>query len=361
MKKLIGIFILSSFAFASQSILKPNAPKISPDEVKLYNQLPKKLTPADCAACHVSIYNKMRKTLTKIKLPNGKVFKFKKPIVLGGKHRFYCTHCHTKFHEWNPKKGIKGWEALMPKCSNCHTSVHGAKFKNCMTCHNDPHAINMPMAVNDPLKKNCQTCHADVANFMKAHKSKHYTKTKCYACHHDLHGYIPTCGECHAGHAVNHKQAPNKLCYTCHGYSYAKRGETWKAAHAPLPVTYGKKVPNENCAWCHKIVYNHLTASYTKHSTVACIACHHDKHGYIPTCAECHGKYPHGKAIHQAHPNCLECHISPHDPAGPVNPHDEKYIKEEFQREKQALQILKKWRKTGVPLEPKNLQKLPSF
>ncbi len=358
MKKLIGLALICSFSVAAQVAPKVNLPKISPEEVKLYEQLPKKLTPADCAACHESIYNKMRKVITKVKLSNGKVLQLPKPVILGGKHRFYCTRCHTKFHCWNPKMGVKGWEEMMPKCSRCHGWPHGPKLTNCMSCHTDPHAIKQPMVLTTTLKKSCEKCHIRVVTFMETHVTKHFTKVKCYACHHDIHGYIPKCLECHEGHAPGQKSTS---CTMCHGYKYVKAGEAWKAAHAPVPVTYPKNIPNESCGTCHRVIYNHLAKSPTKHRNVACVACHHDKHGYIPSCAECHGKYPHGKTIHQLYPNCLFCHLNPHDPAVPDNPHTAKFIKEEVKREKESTQILRKWKKMGIPFSPENLQKLPEF
>ncbi len=301
----------------------------------------------------------MRKKIKVIPISKNKILILKNTIILGGKHRFYCTNCHTKFHSWNPKMGIKGWKEMMPKCSRCHGWPHGPKLTNCMSCHTDPHAIKKPMTLTKILKINCKTCHIKVSSFMKTHVTKHFIKVKCYDCHHDVHGYIPKCLECHEGHAPG--QTTSSSCLECHGYEYIEAGEIWKAPHAPVPVTYANNLPNENCAPCHMIVYNHLSQSLTKHRNVACVACHHNKHGYIPDCTECHGKYPHGMSFHKLYSNCLYCHINPHDPISKNNLHSPNLVRYELQREKKVLNILRRLRNLEVPLKPEILKKLPEF
>ncbi len=320
-------------------------PKITPEERKLFTQPVKPLTPAQCGACHYSIYKAMQKE--------------------GGRHKFACTICHLKFHEWSPKMGVKGWEAMMPKCTRCHGLYHGPAVPDCMSCHSNPHAIKAPMPVTTPftgyvggkkfpgtgqpenyVAKNCQVCHKPIYDLMHQHVTKH-TQIGCAACHHSYHGYIPQCLECHLPHKADQT---NNDCFACHSNP-----------HYPTNITYGKNISNSQCAACHAIVAYDLGHSPTKHRNVACVQCHHGKHGYIPRCQECHGEYPHGKAIAQKYPNCLTCHLSPHDPACKDNPKPDAVILQELKREKQLLQKLKAFRQSGGKLNYITLQKITKF
>jgi hypothetical protein len=58
--------------------------KAAAEKWKLYVEKIKALTPAQCGKCHLPIYNLIREE--------------------GGKHRFECTNCHQKYHEYNPLK-----------------------------------------------------------------------------------------------------------------------------------------------------------------------------------------------------------------------------------------------------------------
>ncbi|OMH40625.1 hypothetical protein [Desulfurobacterium indicum] len=322
-----------------------NLPKIGPEEKALFTKPVQPLKPADCGACHYSIYKAMQKE--------------------GGRHQFSCTICHERFHEWSPKKGIKGWEELMPKCTRCHGLYHGPSLPDCMKCHTDPHAIKKPMPVTTPftgyvggkkypgtgqpenfVAKNCQVCHGPIYDLMQEKPTKH-TQIGCAACHHSTHGYIPQCLECHLPHRP---EQTNNDCFACH-----------HNPHYPVNITYSKNTPNSQCAACHGYVAHNLETSTTKHSKVACVACHHNRHGFIPRCQDCHGEYPHGKAIAEKYPNCLTCHITPHDPACKDNNKPDDVLKAEFAKEKVLLQKLKAFRAKGGKLNYINLEKITNW
>ena len=84
-------------------------------------------------------------------------------------------------------------------------------------------------------------------------------------------------------------------------------------AHRPLVVTYGDDIASEDCGSCHTEVYTIMAGNKTKHRNVTCGACHYERHGMIPACQKCHGKWPHPQEILGKFSNCRECHGLAHD------------------------------------------------
>lgn len=80
----------------------------------------------------------------------------------------------------------------------------------------------------------------------------------------------------------------------------------------PLVVTYGEKIPSEDCGSCHQKVYEVLAVNWSKHRTVACVRCHPGRHGKIPDCRDCHG-VPHSREIMEKFKQCRDCHNVAHD------------------------------------------------
>lgn len=259
-------------ALATKAEVAP-PPKEEVKPANPYDMEIKPLTPAECARCHSSVFNLIKKE--------------------GGKHKIDCVQCHTKYHAYNPVK--QNWDEIMPKCKTCHGLIHGEKFASCAACHSNPHAPKTQMAMSAEFSKVCGDCHAKVGQELQKNPSKH-TKVQCAQCHHQKHGYIPSCMECHKPHSA---EQTVKDCLTCH------------PVHTPLVIKYPETTSNNVCGGCHSAVFNKIKATTSKHGQVACAKCH-SKHKYIPKCEECHGK-PHGEVVLKKFPNCLQCHVDVHD------------------------------------------------
>ena len=269
------VTILSFFSqkgFAKKIVLEEYT-KIKPSPA--YEKSIKPLTTEECARCHSWVFNRIKEK--------------------GGKHRIDCTWCHVKFHVYNPIK--KNWAEIMPKCTRCHGYIHGKLFTNCLGCHKDPHAPRI-VGITPEVGKACGQCHPNITKELNRYPSKH-TTVACVACHHTKHGYIPSCLECHKPHYPNE---PVKECFNCH------------APHSPLRIlqtAFPKETLNKVCSPCHKVEFEKIARTPSKHHKVACVQCH-VKHKDIPKCERCHGK-PHGAGVHQKFPNCLDCHMDVHN------------------------------------------------
>ncbi|UFS70529.1 cytochrome C [Geomonas sp. RF6] len=244
-----------------------------PAKPELYATTPAPLSAAQCAQCHTGVFGDLKAS--------------------GGKHQFECQGCHKVLHAYNPKKA--NYDAIMPKCSSCHTDIHGAANKDCASCHTNPHAP-CKVGMTSRLTSACASCHANPKADLVKFPSKH-TALACEFCH-KSHGYKPACSECHKGH---YKGQDFATCVKCH------------SVHKPKQVTYGTAEPAASCGACHGKVFNKWKGSASRHAKVNCAQCHHTKHKYIPQCQECHPT-PHPKTILDRFPKCLGCHLDVHDP-----------------------------------------------
>jgi hypothetical protein len=242
-----------------------------PQKPELYASEPQPLTIAECGQCHQSIYQNLKND--------------------GTKHRFACQECHNSFHTYNPKKA--NWDAIMPKCSSCHSEPHGKAVTDCAGCHSNPHAPKKVAGAK--LQNACADCHATPKSQLVSFPSKH-SRLTCQTCH-TSHGYKPTCFSCHKPHFETQELA---TCTKCH------------SVHMPLNVTYDKDTPAIACGSCHKIVYAKWQKTQSKHGKLNCAACHQAKHRSIPQCTECH-QTPHKQSILTRFPKCLTCHLDVHD------------------------------------------------
>jgi len=143
----------------------------------------------------------------------------------------------------------------------------------------------------------CGRCHASVFNQIKAEGGKH--KIDCTKCHTKFHQYnpvkqnwsesMPQCKTCH-GLIHGEKFA---VCATCHSNPHAPKTQMTMSAEM-----------SKVCGDCHTKTAKVLKDNPSKHTKVDCSACHHNKHGYIPSCMECHK--PH--SANQTVKDCLVCH-----------------------------------------------------
>jgi predicted CXXCH cytochrome family protein len=241
----------------------------------LYSETPQALTPTQCAQCHVGQFGSLKEN--------------------GGLHRFDCQGCHKVFHAYNAKKG--NYAELMPKCSSCHAYIHGPANKDCDSCHTNPHTPRK-VAMTSRLANTCATCHAKPKADLVKFPSKH-SLLGCAKCH-TSHGFKPSCSMCHKPHYQGQEYTTCKVCHS---------------VHKPKMVTYQANEPARTCGSCHTKIYAKWQASPSKHAKVLCAQCHHDKHGYVPQCAECH-KNVHPAGILKKFPRCLDCHLDVHELPG---------------------------------------------
>ena len=138
----------------------------------------------------------------------------------------------------------------------------------------------------------CIKCHPKEVLQIEKNGGKH-KEVGCLACHKGHYpkipksAMIPKCSECHKGKP--HFRLAH--CEKCH-----------VNPHEPLNIRlrgYLKKA----CITCHKKEGKIMAKYHTKHSALACNACH-IRHGYIPSCLKCHKPHFAG----QTNKECKLCH-----------------------------------------------------
>ncbi|MDD2853246.1 MAG: cytochrome C [Desulfuromonadaceae bacterium] len=141
--------------------------------------------------------------------------------------------------------------------------------------------------------RDCSVCHAQEVKELTNNGKKHKNSQGCVFCHKghppEDRNVIPACSQCHNG-TSSHYDVPD--CKKCH-----------ISAHAPKQVMF-----MSDCVKCHGDQASKIAQHASKHSKVACTACHlfrNDKpHGFIPECLMCHK--PH--AAWQTAADCRKCH-----------------------------------------------------
>lgn len=142
----------------------------------------------------------------------------------------------------------------------------------------------------------CGQCHPKIFLALKNAGGKH--RFNCQECHQLFHVVnkqeaMPKCANCHQ---LPHGE-PFADCLACH-----------VDPHAPRQVPLNARVTG-NCGQCHGGPAGELRDEPSAHTEQACQDCHHDRHGYIPSCLECHEPHYGG----QPAGDCLGCH-PPHKP-----------------------------------------------
>lgn len=143
----------------------------------------------------------------------------------------------------------------------------------------------------------CARCHYSVFSQIRDEGGKH--KIDCVQCHTVFHAYNPI------------KQNWNEImpkCETCHGLIHGNKFTACASCHSNphAPKTQMAMTPEfaKMCADCHGKVNQELQQNLSKHTQVQCAMCHHQKHGYVPSCMECHK--PHSSE--QTVKDCMPCH-----------------------------------------------------
>ena len=143
----------------------------------------------------------------------------------------------------------------------------------------------------------CGRCHSTVYNQIKKEGGKH--QIECVQCHTKFHVYNPV--------KQNWKEIMPK-CQECHGLIHGEKYATCSTCHTNphAPKTQMIMGPEmaKVCGDCHRKVAEEVQKNPSKHTKVECSMCHHQKHGYIPSCMECHK--PH--TAEQTVKDCLACH-----------------------------------------------------
>jgi predicted CXXCH cytochrome family protein len=150
----------------------------------------------------------------------------------------------------------------------------------------------------------CGRCHFSYYQAIRTEGGKH--QIDCVQCHTIYHAYsprkqnydqiMPKCEQCHvsAGGGPFHGPDPKLVpCLNCH-----------TNPHTPLNIPMGDI--EVACNNCHGTQAHEVEKFPSLHSEVGCSECHHDKHGLIPTCDECHEN--HSPAVPLDSQACMSCH-----------------------------------------------------
>ncbi|PLX90385.1 MAG: cytochrome C [Desulfuromonas sp.] len=147
----------------------------------------------------------------------------------------------------------------------------------------------------------CGGCHPRPFANLKADGGKH--QFVCQGCHEQFHAYdprkenydalMPKCGACHE---LVHGEAASD-CLNCHN------------PHAPRKVPVVERLTS-SCGTCHSGPASDLQAAPSMHSEQGCQSCHYNRHGYIPSCFECHSAHYGSQPIE----TCVNCHQQVHRP-----------------------------------------------
>ena len=136
----------------------------------------------------------------------------------------------------------------------------------------------------------CDDCHA-VQHCTIENGSGRHAHLNCTFCH-IQHGYQPDCLTCHPDTHGTGIQG----CEICH-----------PDPHAPELRINDSRLNDSICQPCHLPQYDAIDKGTGRHSKLKCDLCH-VQHGYLPTCADCHGLF-HGSDV----TDCDDCH-DPHVP-----------------------------------------------
>ncbi len=153
----------------------------------------------------------------------------------------------------------------------------------------------------------CGRCHTSVYETILKEGGKH--QFQCTNCHKVYHVFRAA--------KIWNKIVPK--CVDCHGYPHGKNAPVLKdcqkchvEAHAPRRVPMSD-VLEANCDKCHPKILAEMKKFPSKHAQQKCSFCH-EKHGYIPSCLDCHE--PHVASL-TTNQQCLECHPV-HSPTRPM-------------------------------------------
>lgn len=146
----------------------------------------------------------------------------------------------------------------------------------------------------------CGQCHPRQFDNLKKDGRRH--QFLCQNCHTIFHAYNPL--------KANYSDLMPK-CQNCHlkpphGEEFTECLQCHANPHTPRKVNFD--VLKDECGICHSGPGSLLAQNYSMHTSLGCITCH-TKHGYIPSCLDCHDPHISGQGFQE----CLACH-NPHKP-----------------------------------------------
>jgi len=229
-------------------------------------------------------------------------------VFSSAKNKTECISCHEDAHQLT----------LGRDCGRCHTPLtwkvenitqihnqsrfplHGRHAQtDCLQCHKSASLLRF-----DPMGTECNDCHATdyFATTNPSHVASKFPKD-CNMCHNENNWQSATFNHNNTGFPL--KGAHVGLdCIQCHSKGYAGTPTTCVSCH----LTNFNATTNPNhitakfstdCQTCHNVTawspstFNHNTATTFPltgaHTGVACISCHTNGYGAIPTtCVSCH-------------------------------------------------------------------------
>ena len=229
-----------------------------------------------------------------------------------------CAKCHD-FNSFKPATLFNHAKTDFPligahvklECISCHKVENKAgdsfqnfanvPFKNCVSCHNDPH--------KGSFGTNCKACHSESSfhNIKESGFNHNVTGFALVGKHKSL-----DCAKCHdnrAGPSGKHKefaQVSLITCTTCHKDVHdGKFGLDCKKCHNENSF----KFKSSSGDFDHNLTGFELEG---QHATVDCKKCH--KSGNMTktlphqTCNACHTDYHNGQFVATKYKDCAACH-----------------------------------------------------
>lgn len=165
--------------------------------------------------------------------------------------------------------------------------------------------VDASLYASDPVPlqpEECGQCHAVQFANLKEAGGKH--RFACQECHEVFHAYNPR---------KNNYDELMPLCTTCHGQQHGPKHadclNCHQNPHAPRQVPAVERLGSA-CPDCHAGPVKELKKFPSAHTDQGCQSCHYEKHGYIPSCLECHDGHFDGQPVQ----DCMTCHDRVHAP-----------------------------------------------
>ncbi len=184
-------------------------------------------------------------------------------------------------------------------------AVLAATASTSLATEGDSYSQEVEKMSDEMTTVECARCHYDIFMSIKNGRGAH--RLECRECHETFHSFrrglayedvLPACADCHgAPHGDSDQMSTCKACHT--------------VPHAPV-ASLTLKTLEPFCTTCHADAGKRMESGRVDHNKLKCILCHSDRHGYVPTCQECHGA-PHPQEMVQDFESCLDCHGNPHD------------------------------------------------